>query len=211
MTEPTGLRASFDAEYAFVNAPWELDGPAAVVVRLAEEGLIVGSVLDVGCGLGANARYLASLGHPTLGIDFSSVAIRRARDLAAGQGLPVDFRVHDALDLGALGRRFDTGLDIGLLDCLTTAEVQRYVAGLAAVIRPGGRVLITTWAVRSPRALRLRVRPRDLRRAFGFGGWRVESITPEWMTGPGGDRAPAWLAQIARVATTPPGEEGVLT
>ncbi len=198
MTERTSsLRESFDARYTARDGPWELVGPAAVVVRLEEAGRIVGEVLDAGCGIGKDALFLAARGHPVLGIDFSAVAIRRAGDLAAGLGLPVTFRVHDALALGDLGRRFDTVLDVGCFDCFTPAERSRYTAGLAGVLRPGGRAVIVTFAVKSFRSTRLLVRPRDVRRAFSHGGWEVEAITSEWMTGPLGP-VPAWLTQVRR-------------
>ncbi|MET1016418.1 MAG: LicD family protein [Leifsonia flava] len=62
--------------------------------RLGPGSLIV----DVGCGDGADARYFASLGHHVIAFDFVWTAIERARSLAQGAGLEVDFRVLNIVD-----------------------------------------------------------------------------------------------------------------
>ena len=60
------------------QAPWDIPRPQPVFVRLEDAGAITGSVLDVGCGTGENALFLASRGHEVLGLDFVPVAIERA-------------------------------------------------------------------------------------------------------------------------------------
>ena len=54
------------------------------------------SVLDVGCGTGSISVLAAELGHVMHGIDCSPEMIRRARDKASAQGLPIRFEVGDA-------------------------------------------------------------------------------------------------------------------
>src|SRR5690242_5932985 len=57
------------------QAPWDIGEPQPEFVRLAESGAIEGTVLDVGCGTGENALYLAARGHDVWGIDFVPKAI----------------------------------------------------------------------------------------------------------------------------------------
>ena len=193
----------FDNAYRDGGTPtWDVGRPQGALVRLAGSGLIVGSVLDVGCGTGENALHLAAQGHPVLGVDFATAAIERAAEKAADRGLPVDFLVADALDLAVLGRTFDTVLDIGLFHTFSDAERPRYAASLGAALRPGGRAFLLCWSDRNafgrgPR----RVSPREIRETFRV-GWRVEAVDPEWLDTrlPDG-RIHAWLARIARVAT----------
>src|SRR3954469_20585093 len=97
----------FETEYQGM-APWDISAPQPAFVSLEEVGLIRGSVLDVGCGTGENALYLASRGHEVWGLDFVPVAIERATGKAQERGLSVHFQVGDALKLDQLGRTCDT-------------------------------------------------------------------------------------------------------
>jgi SAM-dependent methyltransferase len=190
----------FDNAYRDGGVPtWDVGRPQGALVRLAASGLIVGDVLDAGCGTGENALHLAALGHAVVGVDFAVAAIERAEVKAADRGLPAEFLVADALDLAALGRAFDTVIDVGLFHTLGDVERARYVASLAAALRPGGRVFLLCWSDRNPfgRGPR-RISRREIRTAFRD-GWVVEAIDPEWLDSrlPEG-RIHAWLARIAR-------------
>lgn len=188
------------------TAPWDVAGPQPAIVGLEEAGEIGVSVLDLGCGTGENALYLASRGREAWGLDFAPVAIERAIAKAAERGLAVHFQVGDALKLEELGRDFDTVIDSGLFHTFGDPERPVYVAGLAKVVRPGGRVHILCFSDLEPpgRGPR-RVTQREIQEAFA-GGWRVVQIRetrfqttdhPEARTfSPGGPRA--WLATIAR-------------
>jgi len=193
----------FDNAYRDGGTPtWDVGRPQGALVRLARSGLVAGSVLDAGCGTGENALLLAAQGHPVLGVDFAAAAIERAAAKAAHRGLPVEFLVADALDLAALGRTFDTVLDVGLFHTFSDAERPRYAASLGAALRPGGRVFLLCWSDRNPfgRGPR-RISPGEIRETFGEGWW-VEAVDPEWLETrlPDG-RIHAWLARIARVET----------
>ena len=191
----------FDNAYRDGGRPtWDIGRPQGALVRLVERGLVAGTVLDAGCGTGENALFLAGLGHAVVGVDFAAAAIERAVAKAAGRGLPVEFLVADALDLAALGRRFDSLIDVGLFHTLSNEERVRYAASLGAVLRPGGCAFLLCWSDRNPfgRGPR-RVSPAEIRAAFGQ-GWRVEAIDPEWLDTrlPEG-RIHAWLARIRRL------------
>jgi SAM-dependent methyltransferase len=80
-------------------------------VALAEAGAIRGRVLDVGCGTGEHALMAAELGLEATGVDVAAAAIAAAEAKAAERHLEVRFLVWNALDLAALGERFDTVLD----------------------------------------------------------------------------------------------------
>ena len=169
----------FDNAYRDGGTPtWDIGRPQGAVVRLATAGHISGSVLDAGCGTGENALYLAGLGHAVLGVDFAAAAIERAIAKAADRHLPVEFRVADALDLDALGRTFDTVLDVGLFHTFEDAERPRYAPSLGAALRPGGRAFLLCWSDRNPfgRGPR-RISRREIRATF-HDGWQVEAIDP---------------------------------
>src|SRR5262249_21142037 len=141
-------------------------------------GLVGAAVLDVGCGTGDTALFLAARGHRVTGIDFLEEPIRRARQKAAERGLPATFLVRDALALTDWGERFDTVIDSGLFHVFSDADRQKYVAGLATVLRPRGLLLLMCWGDEEPGTDGpRRVSRQDLHRAFAR-GWVVESIEP---------------------------------
>lgn len=86
-------RLYWDARYQSVS---KLRGPSDAVRRFAEMLPENSRVLEIACGTGADARYLASLGHEVDAFDFSWVAIERAKAEAADAA--VDFRVANLYD-----------------------------------------------------------------------------------------------------------------
>jgi SAM-dependent methyltransferase len=80
---------SWDAAYAgSVPPPWDVGQPQPAFVRLAEQGLLTGQVLDAGCGTGEQTLLAASSGAAALGVDVSPLALEQARGKAAARGIP---------------------------------------------------------------------------------------------------------------------------
>jgi SAM-dependent methyltransferase len=123
-----------------------------------------GRALDVACGAGRNALYLASKGYAVDAVDISAVALERGRAAAARLGLAVRWLCRD-LDGDA-----EDALPRGLYDLVVWV---RYVNSgllprLASRLAPGGYVLCeqhlaTTAGVAGPRTEAFRLRPGDLR------------------------------------------------
>lgn len=204
MNHPAVSRA-FDVAYGGTPT-WETGRPQPVVTRLVDEGAIQGAVLDAGCGTGLHAVLFASRGHRVAGIDVAARAVELARDLATAAGVRATFVTGDALDLAAyaasMGAPFDTVLDVGLFHVLQPVDRQRYAAGLASVVRPGGAGFIVAWSDRNPFGIGpARVTRRELRHAFrATEGWRVTAIEPaELETLLPMEHVHAWLARLTRV------------
>jgi len=120
------------------EAPWDIGRSQKEYMQLEQAGEIVGSVLDVGCGTGENALYLAEHGHDVWGVDFAPTTIQKAQEKAAQRDLTATFLVLNVLELRTLGRMFDTVIDSGLFHWLNIEERSLFTDNLAAVIRPGG-------------------------------------------------------------------------
>lgn len=195
----TGL--PWDASYAEGPAPWDTDRPQPAVVRLASRGGVAGRVLDAGCGTGENALHVAALGLPVLGVDVAGTALSIAREKAAGRGLEAEFAWADALELGRLGRRFDTVLDCGLFHTFDAAERPPYATSLAAVTEPGGRLYVLCFSDQGRDTGSHPVSRAELCAPFED-GWDVVAVEPERVQTrfSGDDGAPAWLATIVRRA-----------
>lgn len=172
---PLHDRDTFDSAYAG-QAPWDIAGPQPALVRVADQ--ITGSILDAGCGTGENALYFAARGHNVTGIDFVQAAIDRANEKARSRRLKASFLVLDALALDGLSEQFDTVLDSGLFHVFDDADRKRYVAQLAGVLKPGGKLFLICFSndepgTHGPR----RVSRQEILDAFGE-GWEIESIEP---------------------------------
>ena len=186
MTPTTGVPAvpEWDESYSGGRPPWDIGRPQPAILRLADKGLLAGRLLDSGCGTGENTLLAAARGAEAVGVDFSPVAIGRARDLAAERGLTARFEVADVLTLGdsaaqlELGR-FDTAIDSGVFHVFEDADRPRYAASLAAVLAPGATLHLMCFSEREPGDWGpRRVRAQEIHEAF-TDDWEVAAIEPD--------------------------------
>lgn len=134
----------------------------AATQRAAAEPGVKLRALDLACGAGRNARYLATLGYDVDAVDIAGEALARGAVLSGDAN--IRWLEHD-LDLGlprSLGD-YDLILIIRYLDL-------SLVAAAAERLRPGGYLvceahLITDAAVIGPRDPAFRAAPGELRRA----------------------------------------------
>ncbi|MEW5721043.1 MAG: class I SAM-dependent methyltransferase [Chloroflexota bacterium] len=108
------------------------------------------TALDLGCGTGTSAIYLAQHGYSVVGVDFTSKAIEIARIKAQLADVQVDFRVGDVTRLDSLGVRepLDLVLDIGCFHGLDAAGRARYAEQLARLTHPDSTFLL--WGFDGP-------------------------------------------------------------
>ena len=149
MTGPTSSEVpqfDFDAIYRgespaegvppFSTPPWDTKAPKENVVAWEQAGLVHGEVLDIGCGLGDNAIYLAQQGFAVTGLDISSTALITAERRAADAGVNVRFAVADATNLDGYTDAFDTVIDSGMFHCLDDEGKRSYSAAVHRAARP---------------------------------------------------------------------------
>ena len=99
-----------------------------------------GTALDLGCGQGRNALWLAKLGFTVTGLDLSPVAIEQARASAAELGLDATFESVDLLTWDPDGKEWDLVL---LAYIHLPEDLRRAVHAVAErAVAPGGRVVV---------------------------------------------------------------------
>ncbi len=184
--EPSAL-AGFTKIYAETNPPWDIGKPQPPFVAVADQ--VVSPVLDAGCGTGGTSLFFASRGEQVTGIDFVEEAIRRARAKAHDRGLDVEFLVKDAMTLRDWDKRFSSVIDSGLFHIYAGDERQRYIQGLAHVLRPGGRLFLFSFND-DPSWPGGGVSRQELYGAF-LDGWQIESLDLV-----GGELNPAFEAEF---------------
>ena len=194
-------RAGVGFEWAYRNGvpPWDIGWAQPAIVRLAEEGLIAGDVIDVGCGTGENVLYLASRGLAVIGVDAAPTAIAQAQEKARLRGSSATFLVADALALEGLGRTFDMAIDCGLFHTFSDADRVRFERSPHRTLRAGSRYVLLCFNEHQPGELGpRRVTQAEIRATFAT-GWAVDSIVADRFDAKlPGNGAHAWLVVLTR-------------
>ncbi|OBB27806.1 methyltransferase type 12 [Mycolicibacterium peregrinum] len=104
-----------------------------------------GTALDVGCGTGDNAVYLARHGWRVTGVDYVAKPLKKARAKAAG--LPAIFAKADVTQLSwsGIGGEFDLIVDSGCLHGMNADDRNAYVREVTAVAAPEAQLLIVAF------------------------------------------------------------------
>jgi SAM-dependent methyltransferase len=152
---------------------------------LAQEaaGLRPGRVLDLACGEGRHAVWLAGLGWQARGLDFSDVAIAKARQLAGASGVDAEFEVADVTTWDADGATFDLVIVFYLQ--LPVAERRAALRTAAAAVAPGGTFLLVGHDTRNltdgyggPKDARVLFTPEDVAADLAGTGLELERAEP---------------------------------
>jgi SAM-dependent methyltransferase len=132
---------SWDDSYASAEPPpWDTGNPDPMLIAVIESGVIAPArALEVGCGTGTNAVYLARRGFEVVGVDVSGRAIERAR---AKSGGCCRFERIDFLNEAPPGGPFQFVFDRGCFHTFDDdAERARFAQNVAAVLVAEGRWL----------------------------------------------------------------------
>lgn len=140
----TFAKWAYNLAYQVSKPRWDSDEVPPEVQAFVKESSTRGRALDLGCGTGTNAIYLAQNGFITTGIDFSSKAIEMAHAKAQQKNVSVDFQVADVTGLDFLSDPFDLILDVGCLHGLNKSSREDYARHAARLSRPASTLMI--WA-----------------------------------------------------------------
>jgi tellurite methyltransferase len=141
----------------------KLDEPHSPLVERFAGTLTPGTALDLACGLGRNALYLADHGWRVVAVDGSAVALEHLRKRAQAERLVVDIRLAD-LERGEF--KFPVNSCDLVLDIL---YLQRdLIPQIQAALRPGGIVIATVLLATGdqPHGTATRAAPGELRGFF---------------------------------------------
>ncbi len=134
-------REEWNDRYRTGTTPWDLGAPDPHLVELWGAGRIAaGRALDIGCGAGSDARWLAEQGFQVVGIDLAPLAIERARGAPPPSAGSVEFHCLDFLKEPVPSGPFDLVFDRGCFHVFDAAEDRaRFAARVAELLAPGGR------------------------------------------------------------------------
>ena len=135
--------------YRLGFAPWERREVADTWRPLLErpDPPAPGRALDVGCGSGRDAVYLAKRGWRVTAVDSVGKALTSAKQRAAEEGVEVQWVTGDVAQLARLGLEpgYDLLYDLGCIHGLPDAARRGAAAGLTQLARPGATLLIVAF------------------------------------------------------------------
>jgi SAM-dependent methyltransferase len=131
-------REDWDKRYAAVENLWAAKPNRFLVAEVAE--LEPGRALDLACGEGQNAIWLATLGWDVTGVDYSEVAISKARARAERDGVRADFVCADLVTYAPEPAGFELVLILYLH--IPAEERGPVVRRAATALAPGGTFVL---------------------------------------------------------------------
>jgi len=159
MQEPSDAHTAWEEHYAAKPQVWSGRVNAQLAEIAAE--LTVTRALDLGCGEGADAIWLAERGWTVVAVDVSTTALSRARAAAESRGITdrIDFQQHD-LTAGFPHGTFDPPGNFDLVSAQflhSTVEMDRIalLRQAASAVAPGGTFLIVDHAAAPPWASKI--------------------------------------------------------
>jgi SAM-dependent methyltransferase len=133
----------WEERYRTGDTPWDTGKPSSELQRVvAEDRITPCRALELGCGTGVNAVWLAGQGFDVTAVDLSPLAIERARQRAADAGVTVNFLSGDILNPPDLGEPFPFFFDRGCYHAVRRGDVSGYLRTVEGLTTPGTRALV---------------------------------------------------------------------
>jgi cyclopropane fatty-acyl-phospholipid synthase-like methyltransferase len=162
------LKYFFEIQYRFSKPRWDTNITPPEVVETIERGTVKpGRALDLGCGTGTNAIYLARAGFEVVGVDFSPKAIAAARAKARRANIAMDLHTGDVTRLEFLREPFDLVLDIGCFHSVEPSRRKNYAAEIARLTQPGAWFMLYAFTPRPMFLRQVGATVEEVKQTFG--------------------------------------------
>ncbi|MFD3623404.1 class I SAM-dependent methyltransferase [Streptomyces sp. DSM 116494] len=191
------VRGVLEDFYRDGKPPWDSGVTPPELVALVEGpgALMAGRVLELGCGTGTNAVYLARHGWRVTAVDLVDRAVRQARAKADAAGADVTVLCGDAtrLDEAGVPGPYDLFFDLSCYCGIPPHRRDAYAAGLTRRAAPGARLLMFGYGPGAFDDSWSGVTADEL--GARFAGWQLTDVTP------GTNPVPTFWFTLRRAAT----------
>ncbi|MFE3743194.1 class I SAM-dependent methyltransferase [Streptomyces sp. NPDC059134] len=192
------MRRALEDYYRDGRPPWDSGVTPPELVALVEGSgaLMPGQALELGCGTGTNAVYLARKGWRVAAVDLVDRAVRQAREKAAAAGVDVPVVCGDATRLDEVGLPgpYDLFFDLSCYCGIPPHRRDAYAAGLTERAAPGARLLMFGYGPGAFDDTFSGVTADEL--SSRFTGWHLADVTP------GTNAVPTFWFTLHRAAAT---------
>jgi ubiquinone/menaquinone biosynthesis C-methylase UbiE len=198
--------AFFNSVYKDVP-PWDIGAPQPAMAAILEKFPPLNPILDIGCGSGDLAIYLAKIGHQVVGIDFVESAITNAQNKIGS--LPpeteqlLNFQVADALKLSLLQKKFGAIVDSGFYHLFNSDQCDQLIDEIASTLLPNGCYYLHEFSIEFPVPnVPRQIMADELQARFTADkGWRIKEIQSVEFLSRVAPPVPAICACIERLPT----------
>ena len=172
------MRFLYQLMYRIGFTPWDTpETPVPAVLREVIEGpqaIHSGRALDLGCGMGRHAIYLATHGWRVTGLDSAGRALRTARQRADRAGVDIDFVQGDVtrIDTARVSGPFDFFLDGGCFHGMSEDERRHYSRSITQVAAPDAEILLFSFGPSMRRVPPRGAEMGDVERCFAD-SWKI--------------------------------------
>lgn len=128
--------------------PWEITKAPVELIEVIQNNIVTPcKTLDIGCGTGNYAIYLAKKGFDVTGVDFSENALAIAKQRALLANVKIEFVKADALALSkVLNDKYSFIFDYGLLHHIPLEKISEYAQQFRKLLAKGRRLLIVCYS-----------------------------------------------------------------
>ncbi len=174
------VRRALENWYSGGKPPWDTGVTPRELVALVEGpgALPPGRVLELGCGTGTNATYLARHGWRVVAVDLIDRAVQQAREKAEAAGVTLRVLQGDVTRLDELDvpGPFDLFFDLSCYCCIPAHRRDAYAEGVTHRAAPGARLLMFGYGPEAFDDPISGMTEDELRTRFT--GWDLTDITP---------------------------------
>ena len=146
-------RSNWDKVYKEGQTPWDTGVQSSELIKVLDSGIVSPCpALDLGCGIGTNAIYLAQKGFDVTAVDISKLAIKKATAKAKEVGVKVRFMQAELPDAHILsGEVFEFIFDRGCFHSIDSENRPHFADMLARLSRKDSMYLLLCGNAREPR------------------------------------------------------------
>ena len=180
---------NWDFDYASGNfRHWEPNPSSPELAALITAGVIGKNdkMLDVGCGGGLDAIFVAQCGFSVVGVDLSKKAIEIAKAREGKVHVKIDWLLGSIFDLPIESQTIDFVMDRGLFHLIEDVNRAKYSSEVFRVLRPQGCVLIRAASKDTGRERFNPVTDEAIDRFFPKSNWKRGPVVPIPLFSPAG-------------------------
>ncbi len=146
LREPTAFWNEFYADRE-KEVPFFVNSPDENLVHYVQQGIVQkGAVLELGCGAGRNALYLAKQGFDVHAVDLSSAALQWAKERAAEEQAHIRFEQANLFEMPIQANYYDFIYDAGCLHHIAPHRRLQYVEIVQRALKKGGYFAVNCFA-----------------------------------------------------------------
>jgi SAM-dependent methyltransferase len=162
------INRDWEKVYEAEATPWDVGQPENALVEFTDSGLVKPCrVLEIGCGNGNDAIFLAKKGFDVTAIDISKNAIENAKNRAKEAGVKCDFLVEDIMEVKSLPEIFEFVYDRGCFHFVPENKREKYVEIVKKFLIKGGYfILIVSSDKETPKGP-CQFSKEDIKKIFG--------------------------------------------